>query len=704
MESSTRREGVDVKALPVLLHSMLTQPPSSSPVALAYNAPSWTELLMACQSSQTKGDDAGNSVVFAQKVEECLKISASESPAASSQTSGLDKKNLKSLTKATQPWLRTRGEYKETERVLFNSEVEKKPGYRCDNKAAVQISASFDFGSGVPGPSSQAPQSEWMDATAKDHSAWQQRRLQILKRRMIANMAASVDVPPNEAPTQSPAQVPQVVRVGQLAGGEGRPFSFVSMVLDDVAGNRESVQLLYTEETLTRQHRQLKESARRRQSEDTSTYAQESRAAATGEGENGSTPVCRDGRTEEICAYPGMLIAVRGVLRKTEFGTKLSVSSFHGGPPLPSPTSRHVLSVPLGPVVSHEGLSKERCESRTVASCYRGNPVHIMLASAQNLVPLKTGTMSRNLELDLLLDRVREEVPHILILFGPIVPASALISLSVSSPAAVAGLPDVDWTYTAFFRQVASRLAGTRTRVFVVPSTADVAHPHPLPQPPYSSDLVSSDPFIGLPASARQQISFLPNPCFLYVNELRLLVTAEDPLMEIGAQVAYPSCIGSHQDLIAACCSSLLRQRTLFPSGASSTLPVDPKRFPPRMFDVAEDGEDSIPHIVVFPSDANVSGGTDPSQQGAFACIADERLFVLPFSPKLVREASARAEWTSIYIQPPPAKEGNEESMEADIKDKAYDETMGRKPEGEDAQPLSLKTRVTVRHSSYALA
>lgn len=636
-------------------------------------------------------------MVFAQKVEECLKSSASENPAILSQNSGLDKSNVRSLTKATQPWLRTRGEYKETERVLFNSELEKKPGYRCDNKAAVQISFSSDFGTGMPSPFTQTSQSEWMDAGAEDRSAWQQRRLQVLKRRMITNVTASADVSPNEAPTQSPASAQQVVRVGQLAGGEGRPFSFVSMVLDDVTGNRESVQLLYAEETLARQHRQLTGNGRRRQSEDTSVDA-----PATGQRENERECMCRTGRTEEVCAYPGMLVAARGVLRKTEFGTKLSVSSLHGGPPLPSPTFRQVLTVPPAAAVSRECFSREECESRTVAGCYRGQPVHIMLASAQALVPVKGDAVSRNLELDLLLNRVREEAPHILILFGPIVPSSALISLSVSTPAAVATLPDVDWTYTSFFRQVSSRLAGTRTRVFVVPSTADVAHPHPLPQPPYSPDLVSSDPFTGLSASARQQISFLPNPCFLYVNELRLLVTSEDPLMEIGAQLAYPHCIGSHQDLITACCSSFLRQRTLFPGGASSTLPMDPKRFPPRMFETTEHGEDLAPHIVIFPSDANISAGTDASQQGACACFTDDRLFVLPFSPKLVREGSARVEWTSIYVQPP--KTGNEEAMEAEIKDKAYEEIMGNKAESEDSQPLSLATRVTVRHSSYALA
>ncbi|PFH34470.1 DNA polymerase epsilon subunit B protein [Besnoitia besnoiti] len=704
MEAASRREGVDTKALPVLLRSLLAAPAASSPLSLGYNTDSWTELLAACGGSQLKDEDSAATVVFAQKVEEILKSSDLDSPTTPPQSAVAGKTNLRSIAKATQPWQRTRGEYKEEETVLFNEEVDKKPGYRCDNKAVVQISSTFDFGDGGPGTSfTQTQGAEWMDAAADDHSAWQRRRLQILKRRMIANVTPTAQGLQSDAPMSSPIKGQQIVQIGELAGGEGRPFSFVSMVLDDVTRNKEPIQLLYTEETLARQHRQLKGDGQRRCS-DPATSGDEEASPCVSVGGEKQKRGGQEGRTEELCAYPGMLVAACGVLSQTEFGAKLSVSSLHGGPALPAPTYRQVLTVPAAP--AGRDSNRGDGEARTVASCYRRQPVHIMLACAQALVSMKADTVSRNLELDLLLDRVREEAPHALILFGPIVPSSALVSMSVSAPAALATLPDVDWIYTSFFRQVASRLAGTRTRVFVVPSPADVVHPHPLPQPPYAPDLISSDPFTGLSAAARQQISFLPNPCFLYVNELRLLITSVDPLMEVGGQLAYPRCISSRQDLITTCCASLLRQRTLFPSGASFTLPMDPKRFPPRMFDAGENGEDTIPHIVIFPSDANASGDAGSSSNGTYACMAEGRLFVLPFSPRLVRENSGRVEWTSIYVQPPTEEEHTDESRGAEIQDNAYDALAGeRKVEGRaEPQLLCLEKRVTVRHSSYGLA
>lgn len=300
---------------------------------------------------------------------------------------------------------------------------------------------------------------------------------------------------------------------------------------------------------------------------------------------------------------------------------------------------------------------------------------------------------ARNLELDILLERVREEAPHILILFGPIVPSS-LVGVGVSTPTALTTLPDVDCTYSAFFRQLASRLSGIRTRVFVVPSTCDLANPHPLPQPPYCCSAFSSDPSLGLPPAAWQQITMLPNPAFLYVNEMRVLLTSEDPLMEVGTQLAYPRNLTGDDELITSCCASLLRQRTLFPNGGSSTLSVDPKRFPACMFD-ALPGHDSTPHIIIFPSNAR-AGPRDNRTHGAFACVAEGRLFVLPYSPNDSR-ASGRAEWTSVYVYPPPPQ-GDTDIGSVETGADNVRVSVGQN----ETESFCLESRVTVRHSSYS--
>ncbi|PHJ21743.1 dna polymerase alpha [Cystoisospora suis] len=671
-----RRDGIDARMLPALLHSLLTESDRSSALGLCPATATWTKLRLACEGADVHRDKSNISPGFVQHVEDALK--ASPEGVGTRTAAALDNADVNSLSRTIEPWQRSRAEFKEEETILFNPELGKIEGYRCDNKTALQLSCTFDFNNGsLATDPFQVSRPEWMDAVAYDHGSWRRNRLQLLRSRMHIGWSRNHVT---EGPEASAGPRGEQVRTGILAAVDGRPFSFVSMVLDEMTARREPVQLLHPEEALARQYRQR-----------TRDMAQEDGASQL----HGATaplaskPVTTGRAAEsEVCAYPGMLVTVRGFLDKSDCGTRFAVASIQGGCPLPPPRCRRVVSLPPhSPTTA--SCFKQKLDTRSVESCYRGHPVHIMVASAQFLSSCGEEVESRNLEMDILLNRVREEAPHILILFGPIVPSS-LVSIGVSVPAVLPTLPHVDCTYIAFFRQLASRLRGIRTKVFVVPSTSDMANPHPLPQPPYSSSAFSSDPSLG------QQITLLPNPSFLYVNEMRLLLTSADPLMEVGTQLAYPRNLSGHDELITSCCVSLLRQRSLFPNGGSSTLAMDPKRFPACMFDAAAGDQDSIPHIVIFPSNAK-AGAASNKTHGAFACIAEDRLFVIPYSPR-VATTSGRVEWTSVYVYPPPSQRDAEVDTEVGA---GSDEQLAGQSE---TTPIVLQSRVTVRHYLYSVS
>ncbi|OEH78667.1 DNA polymerase alpha [Cyclospora cayetanensis] len=302
-------------------------------------------------------------------------------------------------------------------------------------------------------------------------------------------------------------------------------------------------------------------------------------------------------------------------------------------------------------------------------SSYKKQNVHIMMASCSFLVPVVNGGwMLRRNALNGLLSAIRELLPHVVILFGPIIswlnlqqPATASGS-NAKDPSArrcapLLQTPEFSLAYAEFFRRLSAAVQGLRTRVVIIPSCRDAMNPEPIPQPPY---LAAAEQHLQqlLPNT----VHCLGNPCLIQVNDTHLLVSSADPLAEIaGDALRSRASESSAEDGLQQICRALLRQRTLFPRGASPRIPLDCGRLKPLMFD-----GDNTPHIVAFPSAAltqlQTRGG--PS---AGACAVDGRIFVSPFNPQDRLEDAFDV--TNLYIRPPAegAEGGDVPAKDADM-------------------------------------
>lgn len=282
---------------------------------------------------------------------------------------------------------------------------------------------------------------------------------------------------------------------------------------------------------------------------------------------------------------------------------------------------------------------------------------------------------SRN-ALNGLLSAIRELLPHLVVLFGPIVswlnlqqPTATTRGVNDAAAARCAPLlqvPDFTLAYAEFFRRLTTAFQGLRTRVLVVPSSRDAMHPEPMPQPPYAP-----------PADQQllpNTIHCVSNPCTIQVNDTRLLFSSADPVTEIaGDLLCSASSQSPGEDRMKQICRALLRQRTLFPRGASPRVPLDAARLKPLMFD----GE-GTPHVIAFPS-AALPQHQEAGGNSACACAVDGRIFVSPFNPQNRREDGF--DFTSLYIMPP------------------VERGLPGEPAGDP--DMKLTERVTVKYSVY---
>ncbi|XP_026190643.1 uncharacterized protein LOC34622763 [Cyclospora cayetanensis] len=432
-------------------------------------------------------------------------------------------------------------------------------------------------------------------------------------------------------------------------------------------------------------------------------------AAATGQtvpienSSEGSSPLLLNGIIPQVLAHKPFtelkdFVGEVRMLLQDGYGHQLLVSALHCGVPVPWPVQAISL-MPQNPdflILDTLGAVRRRSsvlqqqqqhqqqqeQSIDVGSSYKKQNVHIMMASCSFLVPVVNGGwMLRRNALNGLLSAIRELLPHVVILFGPIIswlnlqqPATASGS-NAKDPSArrcapLLQTPEFSLAYAEFFRRLSAAVQGLRTRVVIIPSCRDAMNPEPIPQPPY---LAAAEQHLQqlLPNT----VHCLGNPCLIQVNDTHLLVSSADPLAEIaGDALRSRASESSAEDGLQQICRALLRQRTLFPRGASPRIPLDCGRLKPLMFD-----GDNTPHIVAFPSAAltqlQTRGG--PS---AGACAVDGRIFVSPFNPQDRLEDAFDV--TNLYIRPPAegAEGGDVPAKDAD---------------------MQLNERVTVRYSIY---
>ncbi|KAL8447460.1 hypothetical protein Emed_004414 [Eimeria media] len=569
-------------------------------------------------------------------------------------------------------------DFEEEQRVLLGSAAEAaRDGSRCTNKDKTLLALVLK----EPEPSDPAaaagaaaaagglmasdlPSS--MSDDARVHWRWHQRRMQQLKgrmRRRVWGFGAAAKTEPrenaeeedDEADTHNPATASdatppfvllaahllkaactaaaaaaaasgEVVVVGKLAAEGGRRLSWATAILEPLDGSA-PLQLLQLQQTL-QQQQQLQDS-----------YGQQ----------------------------------------------VLLVSAFCCGLPLPRPLQQ--ISLQMGPgLLLLDGLhtggrrlsaaaqqQQQQQPLEDLRLLYKEQNVHVLFASCSFLEPSANGGwVLRRSAFNGLLAAIREHLPHVVVLFGPIVswlnlqqPSAAAASNSSSSggDAATAAslrcapllqLPDLRAAQAEFFKRLAAAVQGMRVRVLLVPSTRDPLHAEPLPQP---ASCWTAEKRMQQQQQLPSNIHCVSNPCTLQVNDVRLLLTSADPLADIAADILCCSSSSSSSqqapqtDCMQQVFRALLRQRTLFPRGASPSVPLDASRMQPLLFDTAD-----APHVVVCPSaglpqQQHEPSSSSSSSSSAFACAVDGRVLVSPFNPR-TRLGDA-FDFTSLYIQPP---------------------------------------------------
>ncbi|KAL8429864.1 hypothetical protein Efla_004678 [Eimeria flavescens] len=581
-------------------------------------------------------------------------------------------------------------------------------GSRCTNKEQVVVallrdepenteSAAAAAAGGTDAAAAAAAasgaKSEWdcpssMADDARMHWRWHQRRVQQLRGRMrrrawgfqAAERTEPADTPEEEGAQQEELQATtgEAVLVGKLSGEGGRSLSWPTAILEPLDGSA-PVQLLQLQETLQQQQQQLR--------------------------------IWNASKLQQQCdapdalLFPGLVVAAKGRLRQDGYGQQqLLVSHVWCGLPVPRPLQPSTLEIGPQMLLLDSLHAAGRRPSAAAAAAqqqqlelgclYRSQNVHVFFASCSFLEPAANGGwMLRRNALNGLLAAIREQLPHLVVLFGPIVswmnlqqPAAASSSSGSSgssgSEAAAAAaaaaslrcasllqLPDFRLAYAEFFRRLAAAVQGLRTRVLLLPSSRDPLHAEPLPQPACSWAAADKGMQQQQQQSLPANIHCVSNPCTIQVNETRLLLCSNDPLADIAADLLCSSSSSSssasgregagqpatQEDCMQQVFRALLRQRTLFPRGASPRVPLDAARMKPLLFDSSD-----APHVVVCPSagllhrQTPTSGNsTSGSSEGAFACAADGRVFVSPFNP--TQKLGDAFDFTCLYISPPHA-------------------------------------------------
>ncbi|KAL8274253.1 hypothetical protein Esti_001842 [Eimeria stiedai] len=553
-------------------------------------------------------------------------------------------------------------DFEEEQRVLLGSAAEAaRDGSRCTNKEKALLALVLE----EPEPSDPAAAAADLPSSMSDdaraHWRWHQRRMQQLRGRMrrLADLTKAACMHTAAAA----AAAAMLLSLGRSAEG-GRRLSWATAILEPLDGSA-PLQLLQLQQALQQQQQLLVLRS------------------------NSALLQQRD-LADDALLFPGMILAVKGRMQQDSYGQQLLwVSAFCSGLPLPRPLQQTSLQAGPGlllldglhaggrmPSAAQQQQQQQQQQFEDLSLLYEQQNVHLLFASSSFLEPSANGgwVLRRN-AFNGLLAAIREHLPHMVVLFGPIVswlnlqqpaaaasaPSSSSSSSSSSDGAAAAAslrcapllqLPDLRAAQAEFFRRLAAAVQGMRTRVLLLPSTQDPLHAEPLPQPAcsWAADKPMQQQLL-LPSN----IHCVSNPCTLQVNDVRLLLCSADPLADIAADILCSSNSSSSSsgqqapqtDCMQQVFRALLRQRTLFPRGASPRVPLDASRMRPLLFDTAD-----APHVVVCPS-AGLPQQHDrsSSSSSAFACAVDGRVLVSPFNPR-TRLGDA-FDFTSLYIHPP---------------------------------------------------
>ena len=190
-----------------------------------------------------------------------------------------------------------------------------------------------------------------------------------------------------------------------------------------------------------------------------------------------------------------------------------------------------------------------------------------------------------------LMSRVRQEMPHVLILMGPFVDGmnedikEGIISFR-NSTGQIEFL-DYNDLFTKVMEYIKSEFAQLRvqTKLVIVPSAREIHHINPLPQPPYAAREFPS----GL------EPILLGNPQLFRINDINIGILNADVIKDLCASTHNR---GQQGGKIEESIKSVLQQRTFYPLyPGNQTTPIEWEQYQKLMFPAGV-----TPDVLITPS------------------------------------------------------------------------------------------------------
>ncbi|KAH8742000.1 DNA polymerase alpha subunit [Cryptosporidium ryanae] len=314
-----------------------------------------------------------------------------------------------------------------------------------------------------------------------------------------------------------------------------------------------------------------------------------------------------------IALFPGQVVAVLGNTGMDQFNQScLYAKEIIGGLPPKSPS-----------ITLREFKGIKDNYSKNSNNEY--NPVQMMVFSGPYTIDNKILNFKY---LDKILDYANSEKPHILLLLGPF--------LDSRNESIIKGdIYDFEnnnfLTFEEIYRKIIfSKIENfskknEKVRIYLVPSEYDINHHFPLPQPGLNETIY---------CSLNDNIYFLSNPCEIYINDFKIMVTSSDIITPITNSIITKI----NKIPIEVVLSQFLYQRTLYPCYPVQH-PINPKLWKKLVLN----GE--LPHVFI----------SNHSENDPFVKPVLGRVFINPTGNK-------QHSGVSLYFHPPDESQLTEAS------------------------------------------
>ncbi|CAD2100746.1 DNA polymerase alpha subunit B, putative [Plasmodium vinckei brucechwatti] len=320
---------------------------------------------------------------------------------------------------------------------------------------------------------------------------------------------------------------------------------------------------------------------------------------------------------KNLCFFLGQILAIKGKKEINQYSIKYYVSSIYAGLPthLKVKIDNDILLKHFNCQEIENDIKSEELGNDQILQMYNNDNIHIMVC---NGYVYKDNDYSDYF--DIFLKIVNEKLPHVVLIFGPF-----LYIRNFNE--AIQKIGDINVIYDNIFKKItklAKNEALEKTHFYIIPSIYDSINIYPLPQPPFCNENY---------VNAANNVHFLSNPSYIYINELKIALTSCDIIYNLNKNLL---CRPSEMKTFYLF-EQILRQLSFFPSYPSE-YNIEITKFKNLLFQ-----PNRLPDIFLFPSFTN---------EKSYVKDVHKRLFICPYSLDL-NKAEPSNFFSNIYILPP---------------------------------------------------